>query len=158
MISSMSLNEKLRRLKGARTYAELARAVGCTAANVRRIIDGDAEPKLTLGVRLARTLGADLDWLVDDEAEGDPPPDDRQKVSEMVAKALTVGGLVGDLSPKEIELIGMIRGLDSFDVAKLDGYLMGLVSQEPMTPEKAARMLQDAADRVTAARRTDPKR
>lgn len=156
MIHQMAIGEKLRKFKGDRTYSDIARAVGCTPENVRKILDQGTEPKLILGVRLARTLGADIDWLIDDEAEGDPPVDDRGRVVSIVEDALAGAGVTGEFSADEIRLVGVFRSLSEVEKVRLGGFLSGLTSREPLTPEVAARRIRAAADQVTRARQTDP--
>jgi len=158
MIPTMDLGRKFRKFKGQRTYAEIARAVGCSPDNVRRIIDTGTERKLVLGVRLARTLGVDIDWLVDGEADSPPPVDHRSRVLSAVAAALSSAGLAGELSGDEAEIVGIYRGLSEIERVRLAGFLAGLASREPLSPEGAAARIRSAADRVTDARRRDPRR
>jgi len=155
MIPEMLLSKKFRKLKGNRSYADLARAVGCTPQNVRKILDFGTEPRFVLGVKLARTLGADIDWLVDDEAEGPPPVDQKDRVAAMVEQLLTSGGLVGELTAEEIELLGAFRKLTEIEKVRLSGFLAGLLSREPLTPQGAAAEIQAAADRAPARRQAD---
>jgi len=151
----MSLRQKLRRIKGGRSYADIAREVGCSPGNVRKIFDEGSEPRFTLGVKLARTLGADVDWLVDDEAEGDPPVDQRNRVASLVEDALAGAGLTGDLSLDEIKLVGVFRRLDRDQRLRLQGFLSAEVSRGPLTAEGAGRFVQEGIDRVTQAREED---
>jgi len=64
---------------------------------------------------LARTLGADIDWLVDDGAEGDPPVDDRGRVMSIVEDALAGAGVTGEFSADEIRLVGVFRSLSELE-------------------------------------------
>jgi len=156
MILQMDLQEKLRRFKGNRSYADIARAIGCSPENVRRIIDSGTEPKFILGVRLARTLGADVDWLIDETAEGAPPVDDRQRIAAIMEDALNGAGITGELSADEIRLVGDFRQLNRDQRNHLDGFLKGLlaqVSREPPSPEAVGREVAEAIDRVHEARR-----
>ena len=135
IIPQMDLCEKLRRFKGNRSYADIARAIGCSAENVRRILDSGTEPKFILGVRLARTLGADIDWLVDDTAKGDPPVDGRGRVASLIEQALAGAGLVGELSADEVELVAVFRRLTELEKVRLAGFLAGLTAREPLRRE-----------------------
>ena len=56
----------LARAEAGLTQAQLAAAVGASLRTINRIEKGQ-RPRLTLAVRLARTLGVDLVELFDDE-------------------------------------------------------------------------------------------
>jgi len=148
----MSLRQKLRKIKGGRSYAQIARTVGCSPGNIRKIFDEGSEPRFVLGVKLARTLGADIDWLVDDEADGEPPVGQKDRVAAMVADLLAGGGLVGELTAEEIELLGAFRKLTEIEKVRLSGFLAGLMSREPLTPAIVEQRLQDDFDDLTARR------
>jgi len=151
----MSLRQKLRRIKGGRSYADIAREVGCSPGNVRKIFDEGSEPRFTLGVKLARTLGADVDWLVDDEAEGDPPVDQRNRVASLVEDALAGAGLTGDLSLDEIKLVGVFRRLDRDQRLRLQGFLSAEVSRGPLTAALAQNLQRQDRRRTGSARGAD---
>ncbi len=69
----MGYAAKLQKLCSLRNVdqASLAVALGISKSTISRIISGVQEPKLTMAVELARTLGVTLDYLVDDTLDLD---------------------------------------------------------------------------------------
>ena len=107
----MELKEKLRRAKGNRSYADLARAAGCSPENIRKLIDNGHEPKLYLAAKLARELGVSLDWLADDAQSWPPEPNTLEgKILETVRDAMRPLAAVGEIEPDERELLIELRG------------------------------------------------
>lgn len=128
MFGIMNLGEKIRSVKKNRSYADIARGVGCSAENIRKIIDQGSQPGFSLGIRLAKTLGVPPDWLADDSQDWPPPEDDSRKASEMIERALAGAGLAGKLSADEREILTNWRRLDHPLRQKVIGYVIGLAT------------------------------
>jgi len=122
----VTLAEKIRRLRGGRAYAELARAAGCSAPTVRDIATGQRrDPSIRIIAGIAAFLDVSIDWLVDDE-QGWPPPGGRDEASQLVRQALAGAGLIGDVSPEEREFLLRWRALPPELQQRALGYLIGL--------------------------------
>ena len=105
----MNLQEKLRRLKGDKSYADLAKAADCTPANVRKIIDEGSQPSFSIGAALAMALGVDAAWLADDKRDWPPPPKTREDKIVSIVQEWTDRLSQKDLTDEEIELFQLIR-------------------------------------------------
>ncbi len=71
----MDFAEKIRRLTAGKNKSALAEEVGLRAAAVSDIINKGHEPKSATALKLARVLNVPLDWLVDDDRDDYPPPE-----------------------------------------------------------------------------------
>ncbi len=136
----MKLAEKIRRSKEGRGYADIAREVGCSSENVRKIIDQGSQPGFFLGVRLAKALDVPVDWLADDDQDWPPPETNKQKAVSMVEAALTGAGLSGELTPPEREVLRLYRMLEGDNRKKLEGMLLGLAFAGTDAAELADRL------------------
>lgn len=157
----MQIGQKISkaRIEARTSVRVLAAEVGASEAGIRQIEAGDIrQPKVGLCLKIARALGQNLEWLADDDMDWPPPVDDRQRVAAIIEGALTGAGLTGELSAEEIRLVGEFRRLSDVEKVRLGGFLAGLTSREPLSPEGAAAAIQSAADQVHQARRQDPRR
>jgi len=86
----MRLSEKVSRLRAGRSYAEVARAAGCSPPAIRDIESGKtANPRADLILGLGRHFAVPLEWLLDAAAEWPPPPLRREdKLLAAVRRAL----------------------------------------------------------------------
>lgn len=125
---AVELAEKLRRVRAGRSYADVAREVGCSPGNIRKIEAEASRPGFDLGMRLARALGVPAEWLADDEADWPPPASEEGQAVELVRGALTKAGIAGDLTDEERELLAGFRQLAPAQQRELLGYLRGLAA------------------------------
>lgn len=152
----MELADKVRRARAGRSYAEIARAVGCTPANIRKIEAEASQPGFVLGVRLAWALNVPADWLADDSADWPPPVSDQARAEGLVRKALTGAGLVGELSEDERDLLAAWRRLSDRRRGELQGLATGwadTADATSITPAEAGQIVDDAARDDEAERR-----
>lgn len=126
MFANMKLAEKIRRIKGSRSYADIAREVKCSSENIRKIVDQNSWPGFALGVRLAKYLGVPIVWLADDSQDWPPPEDKAAEAVEMVRDALAGAGLAGELTARERAILTHYRALADEMKLKAEGYLIGL--------------------------------
>ena len=164
MVRRMRLGEKISRLRAGRPYAEVARAIGCSAPTVREIESGKtANPRVGLVCGLAGHFGVSLDWLADDDADWPPPESSRDRAAAMVERALSGSGLAGELADEERELLAYFRILPPGDQREVSGYVRGLVravagrelsGEAAFEYERALRQILDAG----ARRSTSPSR
>jgi hypothetical protein len=112
----MEFAEKIRKAKGHRSYAEIARHVGCSPENIRKIMDQGAQPRFVLGVKIAELLGVSAHWLAN-ERTGWPPlaPD---------SSADPRGSNGTD--PQEEGLLRLFRRLEPDQRARAIGILEGI--------------------------------
>ncbi len=112
----MEFAEKIRKAKGHRTYAEIARHVGCSPENIRKIMDQGAQPRFVLGVKIAELLGVSAHWLADDRSGWPPLKPDHQASS---------GGSNGT-DGQEDGLLRLFRRLNPEQRARAIGILEGI--------------------------------
>ncbi|MFW6153660.1 MAG: helix-turn-helix domain-containing protein [Planctomycetota bacterium] len=122
----MELADKVQRLRGGRSNAELGKAAGCSATTIHNIARAGRQPSFAVGVRLARALGVAADWLGDDAQDWPPPPSMEDKTAAIVRQALESRGMIGELSDDERALLSAWRQLGAEGRAELRGYLRGL--------------------------------
>lgn len=83
----MTIAEKLKRFSQTHNMSAIARATGVSRTCIGQICKG-SQPRASVAVRLARALGVDVAWLIDDTAEwppvrneaAEPPTPDRKQV------------------------------------------------------------------------------
>ncbi len=131
----MELADKVQRLRGGRSNAELGKAAGCSATTIHNIARAGRQPSFAVGVRLARALGVAADWLGDDAQDWPPPPSMEDKTAEIVRQALESRGMIGALSDDERALLSAWRQLGPEGRAELRGYLRALRTGAAETPE-----------------------
>ena len=68
----MTFHEKLKRLTEDRKCSVLCRRIGLPPYTIANYLCKKQTPSAPIALRLARVLGVDLAWLVDDE-QGWPP-------------------------------------------------------------------------------------
>lgn len=155
----MKLGEKIRRLRGDQTRSALAVEVDTSTTSLLHIESGERKtPSVWIIAAIARYFNVPLNWLVDEDADFPPPAeDDKQRAVEIVENALTVGGLGGELSAEEVELIAAVRRFSPEAREKLDGVLVGLALMDPSASAKARHRIRSANDRTTAERESAPK-
>ncbi len=122
----MELAEKVQRLRGKRSNADLAEACGCSPTHIQKIAREGSIPSLPIGVRLANTLGVSADWLADESADYPPPPTEKQVSAAMIEQVLAGGGLVGELSEEERALVSRFRALNDAGKGRMLGLAEGL--------------------------------
>ena len=105
----VTLSEKLERLKGRRSYAEIAELVNATAENIRKVVREGSQPSFALGVRLARAFGVSADWLGDDSADWPPPEPVERQVAHLLRSVRNEGELGAGLSADEREFVSLSR-------------------------------------------------
>ena len=152
--------EKIRHLRQGQSYAVVAEAVGCSEGALRQIEAGRIKaPKIDLCAKLARYFGVPLDWLADDEQDWPPPKPPEEQAADVVREALSRGGLAGELSREERELLAAWRSLPEPLKAKALGYVTGLLAGGAAEAAAAAAELDRAATEARqAAERASPAR
>jgi transcriptional regulator with XRE-family HTH domain len=72
----MKFDEKLAKLIDLRDTSQMAlqRKTGISQSALSDMINHERKPRLDQAFLLSRALDVSLEWLADDEAEGDPPP------------------------------------------------------------------------------------
>jgi transcriptional regulator with XRE-family HTH domain len=143
---SVRLGEKLSLLRKDRAYAEVAKAVGCSAPTVRDIEAGRTlDPSISIVRGFAELYGVSLDWLADDSADWPPPATPQQSAEQIVRQALERGGLAGELSEDERAVVSAMRRLDDSARTRLVGYVDALAAMPPAasgTASEAARQAE----------------
>jgi len=127
----MVIAEKLARLRArrGRSYVEVGAAARCSGQHVRRIERDGTVPSVSIALGIARLFGVPLDWLADDAADWPPPAvGERQAVVDVVERALESGGLAGELTDTERDVLSALRSLDPVGRAKAAGYVIGLAA------------------------------
>lgn len=130
----MQLQEKLQRLKEGRSYSEIAKKIGCSPENVRKIIDQGTEPKFLLGVRLAQVLGADIEWLADEQQGFPIMPTRSEEIINKINQAIDGAGLAGELDPLERQVITGLRQMSEPQRQRVAAYLQGLIDSALESP------------------------
>lgn len=130
------MQEKLRRLKGGRSYAEIGEALHCAPERVRKWIDAGAEPHFRIGVQLAAYFGVSPQWLGDDAADWPPPASTDERILETVRSALAGAGAAGSVTDAEREALAALRRLPETLAARAVGVLVGMAAAagEPISP------------------------
>jgi len=144
----MDFSEKIKRLRKGRSPEWVAKQVECSGVSVRRMEIGDQEPKIRLGLAMARLFEVSFDWLCDDGADWPPPASDEQQAAEMVREALTGGGLAGELTDEERELLATWRRMAPNRRGHALGYLIGLATSGSLDVAEIGAEVSDAADRA----------
>ncbi len=74
----MTLGEKIRRIlhEQKRSQYWLAKAAGLSENTISNVVCGHSEPSYRRAMRMARALGEDADWLLDDDKGWDQRPAD----------------------------------------------------------------------------------
>ena len=124
----MSFGDKICRLRGDRSYAAIGAAAGCSGEHIRRLEHDHARPNVSLALRLAREFDVSLDWLADDSQGWPPPQSEAQRTFDIVKQALTIGGLLGEVSADEREILADYRRLDDEAKARVMGFITGLAA------------------------------
>lgn len=130
-VRGMVIAEKLARLRArrGRSYVEVGAAARCSGQHVRRIERDGTVPSVSIALGIARLFGVPLDWLADDAADWPPPAvGERQAVVDVVERALESGGLAGELTDTERDVLSALRSLDPVGRAKAAGYVIGLAA------------------------------
>ncbi len=124
----MAYGEKLARLRADRglSYAEVAARVGCSGPHVRRLEKQGANASTLISLGIARLFAVPLDWLADDAQGWPPPTSDRQRAAELVERALTGGGLAGELTDAERDLLAAFRSMTPEQRSRALGYVIGM--------------------------------
>jgi transcriptional regulator with XRE-family HTH domain len=90
----------------------VAAATGRPKNTIRNAETGHVRsPAFDLVADLARYYRLPLDWLADDSAQWPPPAGAERQVGDLLRQVLTEGGLAGELSAQERELLAMMRAL-----------------------------------------------
>jgi len=126
----MNLGAKVRRLRSGRSFASVSRVVGCSPGALRQLEAGAiTSPRVSVLLSLSREFGVSLDWLADDSADWPPPAvTDRQAATEAVERVLAAGGLAGELTDDEREIVSVWRSLSTVLRARASGYVIGLAT------------------------------
>lgn len=151
-MASVKLGEKLQRLRGGTSYAEIGRAARCSAPTIRNIeAGGTLEPSVALVARLATHFGVSLDWLADESQGWPPPASDDEQAAELVRGALVGAGLAGELTRDERELLSRYRSLSQRHRDRVLGLVIGLASSGG--DEEAAELAADVGEALGEADR-----
>jgi len=107
-----NLGDKLQRLRGQRSYNNVARTVECSVNALRDVEAGRTrDPGVQFVMSLARLYDVPLDWLVDNEQDWPPPESDETQAIDLIRSVLARGGLTGELSDDERLFISLLRSL-----------------------------------------------
>ncbi len=125
----MTIGEKLHRLRARAgdSYAKVGRVVSRSTNAIRDVEAGrTAQPSIQFAAGIARHYGVPLDWLADD-AQGWPPPlSEKDKAVELVERALAGGGLAGELTDAERDLLAAFRSMTPEQRSRALGYVIGM--------------------------------
>ncbi len=146
----MKLSEKIRRLRAGRSYVTVAKAVGCSDGNIRKLEAEKSKPNFALGHRLALFFDVPTAWLADESAEWPPPPSTDQQGLKMVREALTSAGLAGELSRDERRMLQAFRNIEHDQRQRLLGAVIAL---EATGSADAAQFVADAEAAMQKAER-----
>lgn len=124
-----TLPTKISRLRGDTSYSRIAEQVGCSEGALRQLEAGiTADPRSSLIKGLASVFGVSVDWLLDDTKSLDDPRGPDDSVRQVVERALTQAGLLGELDTEERELLSRFRALPPHGRDRVFAYLDGLAA------------------------------
>jgi len=138
----VTLAEKLERLKGGRSYAEIAALADATAENIRKVVREGSQPGFALGVRLARVFGVPADWLGDDSADWPPPESVEKQIARLLRAANLDEGSGAELSKEERRFVTLSRAMPvdmrQRFMDKMLSYAEGIVETEQLRSARTA--------------------
>jgi len=144
----MKLGSKVCRCRNSQgiSVATLAEAIGVSEGGIRQIESGETRsPRAIVCLAIARRLDVPIDWLIDDKQAWPPPPGEDDRIVTTVRRALCEGGLIGELSDDERELLAAWRTLNNPTVAaRVLGYISGLAEMASAAESTATPAALDA--------------
>lgn len=154
MAAVMEMSDKVKRLRGPRSYNDVAKEAGCSDEHIRRIEAG-TQPGVKIALGLARSLGVPLDWLADDAADWPPPASTDEQIVQVVRDAMAAAAPAG-LDADERKMLTWLRELPDDGRSVVWGYVQAMVMQyarstgEPASRSELADAVGEAVSRGQA--------